>query len=105
MTESMIGFAIWETCAVLFVGIGIACFVAKKPVGFFANVKPPQIRDVRAYNRAVGKLWLVFDAVFALLGISLLWPDSPLILLSIVGLMWAIILMILVYLRIEQKYK
>ena len=43
--------------------------------------------------------------VFALLGIPLLWPDSPLVLLGIIGLMWAIIVVIVVYLRIEQKYK
>ena len=48
---------------------------------------------------------LVFAVVFALLGIPLLWPDSPLVLLGIIGLMWAIIVVIVVYLRIEQKYK
>lgn len=105
MTEGMIALLIWEACAVIFVGIGIGCFVTKKPVGFFANAKPPEIRDIKAYNRAVGKLWLIFSAIFALLGIPLLRPDSSLVLLSIVGLVWVIILMIIAYLRIEQKYK
>ena len=105
MTEGMAALLIWEACAVLFAGIGRYCFLAKKSVGFFANAKPPEIRDVRAYNRAVGRLWLVFAVVFALLGIPLLWPDSPLVLLGIIGLMWAIIVVIVVYLRIEQKYK
>lgn len=105
MTEGMTALLIWEACAVLFAGIGISCFLAKKTVGFFANAEPPKIRDVKAYNRAVGRLWLVFAVVFALLGIPLLWPDSPLVLLGIIGLMWAIIVVIIVYLRIEQKYK
>ena len=105
MTEGMTALLIWEACAVLFAGIGISCFLAKKPVGFFANAEPPQIRDVKAYNRAVGRLWLVFAVVFALLGIPLLWLDSPLVLLGIIGLMWASIVVIIVYLRIEQKYK
>ena len=105
MTEGMTALLIWEACAALFAGIGIYCFLAKKPVGFFANAKPPEIRDVRAYNRAVGRLWLVFAVVFALLGIPLLWPDSPGILFSIIGTVWEIIVVIIVYLRIEQKYK
>lgn len=105
MTEGVWALLLWEACAVLFAGIGIFSFLSHKPVGFFANAKPPEIRDVKAYNRAVGRLWLVFAVVFALLGIPLLWPDSPLVLLGIIGLMWAIIVVIIVYLRIEQKYK
>ena len=50
MTEGMAALLIWEACAVLFAGIGIYCFLAKKPVGFFANAKPPEMRDVRAYT-------------------------------------------------------
>lgn len=101
----MAGLLIWEACAVLFVVIGMVCFRSKQTVGFFSNVKPAEIRDVRAYNRAVGKLWLVFAAVFALLGIPVMWEDSPWILLSIIGVVWEIIAAIIVYLRIEQKYK
>lgn len=99
------GFWIWMVCGILFFLIGISCFISKKQVGFWANAETPKMRDVRAYNRAVGRLWLVFAVVFALLGIPLLWPDSPLVLLGIIGLMWAIIVVIVVYLRIEQKYK
>lgn len=105
MTEGMTALLLWETCAALFAGIGISCFLAKKPVGFFANAEPPKIRDVKAYNRAVGRLWLVFAVVFALLGIPLRSPDSPMVLLSVLGVIWEIIIVIIVYLRIEQKYK
>ena len=97
---------IWSACALLFAGIGIFDLRAKKQIGFWSNFKEPEMRDVRGYNRAVGLLFLGFAAVFELIGILLfLVGDSPLIFLLILAVPAEVIGMILLYLRIERKYK
>lgn len=109
MSGGEIGFIIWAVCGGLFVVIGICSFSAKKPVGFWANVKSPsvdEISDIKAYNRAMGKMWCVFGIVFVLLGAPLLTgQNSPWILLSILGAMFSVIVLMVIYLRIERKYR
>ncbi len=106
MHEGTFGFVIWALCGALFLVIGISCFFCKKPVGFWANVKEtPDIADVRSYNRAVGKLWIVFAVLFTLLGLPLLVNlRSAAVILSIVGVMLEVIGMMIVYIHIERKY-
>ena len=52
------GFIIWLAGGGLLTAVGIGAFFSKKEVGFFCNVKPLPMRDVKAYNRAVGKLFI-----------------------------------------------
>lgn len=103
----MIAYLIWALCAFLFFGIGIYAFLSKKAVGLYANIKePPKVTDVRAYNRAVGILWTVCGGVFLLLGLPLLaGQNSPLVLISIFGVVFECIVLIAVYVCIEQKYR
>lgn len=102
----MLAFGIWLCGGLLFVGIGLWAFRAKEPVGFWANGKPPQVSDLRGYNRAMGKLWCVFGVGFIVLGLPLLAEERPaLMLLSVLGVFAQIIALILVYvLGIERKY-
>ena len=55
----------------------------------------------------MGKLWCAFGIVFTVLGIPLLeGQDSPLILFSVMGLMWEVIVTMVVYTQIiEKKYR
>ena len=104
----LIGFVVWMLVSVIFLGIGISTFYAKNPVGFWANAKIPEIEDVPAYNKAVGKLWCVFAVILALLGFPFLVAEqnSPLFFISIVGVMVEIIAVAIVYtLRIEARYR
>lgn len=104
----MIGFVIWMLVSIMFLGFGISAFYSKKPVGFWANAKTPEIEDISAYNKAVGKLWCVFAVVFALLGFPFLIAEqnSPLFFISVVGVMFEIIAVAVVYsLGIEEKYR
>ena len=105
----MVGFVIWMLCSVVMVAFGIYAFFSKRimPFGFWANAKVFEVRDVRAYNRAVGKLWCVFGFVFALLGLPLLTGEnSPYIILSIMGCMVEAIGAMVVYVTvIEKKYR
>ena len=97
---------IWSACAILFVGIGVYDLRARKQVGFWSNFKESEMRDVRGYNRAVGRLFLGFAAVFELIGILIfLAGDSPLIFLLILAVPAEVIALILLYIRIEQNYK
>lgn len=97
---------IWTACALLFAGIGVYDLHAKKQVGFWSNFKEPEMRDVPGYNRAVGRLFLGFAAVFELIGILIARAgDSPLTFLLVFAVPAEVIGMILLYLRIERKYK
>jgi len=104
---NIIGFIIWVLVGGMFIGIGIHAFVSKEPVGFWANVEMFPVNDVKAYNRAMGKLWLAYALGLILLGLPLLaGANSPLIILSIVGvLLEAIAVMIVYMLVIKEKYE
>ena len=56
MQELIIAFIIWSMVGIVFVCLGIHAFEAKKTVGFWANAKTFEVKDVKKYNRAVGKL-------------------------------------------------
>ena len=105
----MIAFCIWAVCAILFAAIGIHALRSKKAVHFFASWQPevpPEVRDVRRYNRAVARLWFIAAGIFLLLGLPLLaGQNSAIILLSALGTMALCIGMCIAFHFIEQKYK
>ncbi len=103
----MIAFLIWSFVGFCFAGMGIYCLTAKKPVGFWANAEVFQVSDLKKYNRAMAKFWFVFGAVFILLGLPLLdGQNSPLVIVTILGVMFeAIGAMIFYTLVIEKKYR
>ena len=71
----LIGFIIWSVVALFLAGIGVYDLNAKKAVGFFTGVKPPEVKDVKKYNRSVGILWIVYAVVFEALGLPLLFLE------------------------------
>lgn len=105
----MFAFIIWLSLSCFFVVLGLYAFATKKevPFGFWANAEVFPVNDVKGYNRAVGKLWVVFGVIFAILGIPLLkGQNSPYILLSIIGVMVEAILTMVIYVVIiEKKYR
>ncbi len=103
----MIGFIIWALCGLMFIGFGISAFYAKGAVGFWANAKVPPIENVAAYNKAVGRLWCIMGFVFILLGLPLLsGQNSPLVLISVIGVLAEVITVMVVYtIGIEGKYR
>lgn len=103
----MIGFVLWSIFGGLFICLGIYAFFAKKPIGFWANAKAPNVTDRRRYNRAMAKLFCVYGVGFLLLGFPLLagqntaWP-----LFSVAGVMAESIAAMIAYtLVIEKKYR
>lgn len=102
----IIGFIIWSAVVLIFVFIGIYAWNSDKAVGFFTGQKPPEVTDIKGYNHAVAKIWFVFAAVMELLGLPLLaGQNSPYIMLSVFGVMFSVIGIIVAYVRVEAKYK
>lgn len=102
-------FIIWLLVSIAFIILGIYSCCSKKEVafGFWVNADTFLVNDVKAYNHAVGKLWIVFGIVFGVLGIPLLrGQNSPLIILSILGVMVEAITAMVIYVTvIEKKYR
>lgn len=103
-------FLIWASIGMAFIIWGVYCSFAKtdKPFGFWANAEQFQVNNVKRYNKAIGKLWIVFGAIFVALGLPFLFggQNSPLVFISVVGIMFEVIGTMSVYiLVIEKRYK
>lgn len=102
----MLAFIIWAIVGLFFLGLGIYSFRAKKAVGFWANAETLPMEDVKGYNKAMGKLWCVFSVIFIVLGLPLLaGQNSALVIMTILGIVFEMIGTMIVYLRIEEKYR
>ena len=91
----------------IFVGIGICSSRSNEAVGFFTFDKPPIVKDVKKYNKAVARLWYVASVIYEVIGIPLLFlkQNSPLVIIIIFAIILWVILLIFVYIKIEIKYK
>ena len=109
MTEMEIAFLIWAIVGGLAViyGLYIAILPKDKAVGFWANAEMFSVTDVKAYNRAMGKLICGFGLVFIVLGIPLLQgQNSPAIILTAFGVMFEVVVVMGIYVfGIEKKYR
>lgn len=105
----MTAFIIWLAISLFFIGMGISCFVSskQKAFGFWANAETIEVKDIKAYNRALGKLWCALGVVLIPLGIPLLQgQNSAGIVISILGTMFVSIAAMVVYVTvIEKKYR
>lgn len=99
---------------VTLLGLGFACLGLweilshrETPFGFWANVKTSPVRDVKGYNRALGRLWLGFGLYLLLLELPLVFLQSALgAVIFILGMVFGALGLMLYYvLHIEPKYK
>lgn len=107
MDGRIIGFIVWVAVGCFMIGLGINAFFSKKAVGFWANIKTFAVNDIRGYNNAVGKLFVIYGIIFIVLGVPLLnGQNTPYILLSILGVMIETIAIMSIYnIVITKKYK
>lgn len=95
--------------ALIIIAIGIKAFCSKKTVAisFWANVNPFLVKDIKGYNRAIGKLFIIYGLILIVLGFPLLkGQNTSYILLSVLGVMIETIAIMVIYiLCIETKYK
>ena len=108
MTYGIYAFSAFALIGVFFLVMGIRCRHSDKPSGFWANAEQFEVTDVRAYNKAMSKLWFVAAILYTALGLPLLTPANILlvILVSIIGCMIVTIgIMIFFTTVIEPKYR
>lgn len=108
MKPEIFAFGAFALIGLFFLILGIRCFFSDKPSGFWANAEQFEVTDVRAYNKAMGKLWIVAAVLYTALGLPLLTPANILlvILISMVGCMLVSIgIMIFFTTVIEPKYR
>lgn len=100
-------FIIWTIISIVFVYIGITTRKSSIPVNLFTFSDVPKVNDVKGYNRAVSNLWLVFTVLFEMIGISLLFikQNSPFVVLIVLGVVFLVIGMMIVYTKIDSKYR
>ena len=106
-------FIIWILLGMFFIGEGIYCIKSKKEVVFgFSNGKKPKIEDkyIKAYNKALGKLWCAFGFFLILVGLGSTFlgaeKNSPFFIISTIRLILGMIMLIAVYIiKIEGKYR
>ena len=101
------GFTIWALVGVMIIALGIKALFSKTPVGFWANIDPIKVNNVKGYNRSTGILFILYGVIFILLGIPLLGgQNNAFILVSVVGVMFETIVIMAIYsLFIVKKYK
>lgn len=97
----------WEIMGLCFVALGVYTFFSKRVTRYWANVsKKIEVTDVKAYNRAAGTLWIIFGAVFCLLGFPLLaGKGTPWIILSCIGMLFDCIFVMAGLSMTESKYE
>ena len=107
MSGTAIGFLLWAVLGAAIMAMGIRAFFMKTAVGFWANIEQFQVNDIKAYNRATGMLLIGYGIIFIVLGLPLLaGQNSPLILLSVLGVMLETIAIMAIYiLVITKKYR
>ena len=101
------GFVIWTLVAILFLVIGFVTMKSKSPVGFYTFGNPPKVKNMKEYNKAVAKLWIVSAIIFEVIGIPILFikQNSPVAIILVFGVLIWVFGLILVYSHIEQKHK
>lgn len=104
-----LAFGIWALCGIAIIALGISACYAKhaQPFGFWANVKVFEVTDLKAYNKAVGKLFIIYGGVFTLLGLPLLaGQNNAWLVITMVGVAVSSIVAMAVYVTvIEPKYR
>lgn len=103
----IVAFIIWTLMSFLFLGIGIYALKSNTPVTFFTFQESIQVSDIKAYNKAVGKLWIVSAVLLEVSGIPFLFfkQNSPFFLLTIFSTIFICLGMMIVYVQIQSKYE
>ena len=105
--EDIVWFIIMVPCSAVFTIIGIYAWNRKKPMWFWSGstVEETEIADIPAYNRANGRMWLVFSLPLWLSTFLELWNEIVALILIAADCVIGIPVLIIVYKRIYAKYK
>lgn len=105
--ERIIWFITMIPCSALFTGIGIYAWNRKKPMWFWSGstVEEREIRDIPAYNRANGGMWIVFSLPLWLATFLGRWSGIAALILLTLEFVIGLPVLILVYNRIYARFK
>ncbi|MCI5650201.1 MAG: hypothetical protein MR332_12390 [Fusicatenibacter sp.] len=105
--ENVVWFILMVPCSAVFTIIGIYAWNRKKPMWFWSGsaVEETEIADIPAYNRANGRMWIVYSLPFWLS--TFLGVCNQMVALALIAADCVIGLpvLIVVYERIYAKYK
>ena len=107
MYENIVFAAICCGCALIFGLIALWAFVRRDPMHFWAGstVKPEEIADIPAYNRANGIMWTVYAVAMLLSGLAALFSIIAGVVLLLIVCLPGIVGLFIGYKRIYEKYK
>lgn len=103
----MMAFVVCSFCALIFGLIALWSFKRKDPMHFWSGttVKPEEIADIPAYNRANGLMWALYALAVFLSGVLTLFTESAGAILMLIICFPGLGVLIFVYYRIYNKYK
>ncbi len=110
MAETVIALICFGIPTLILVGIGVWMLKSKAPVGFYSGEKPPkpeEIRDVAAYNKRHGWMWICYG-----LGMPLAWlvgvltgKEAVLLILVFAEVIGGAFVLVFLHHRWLKKYK
>lgn len=105
--ENVLWFIIMVPCSAVFTAIGIYAWNKKKPMWFWSGttVEEREIADILAYNRANGRMWIVFSLPFWLATFLALWNEIIALVLLAGNCVIGLPALISAYKKIYEKYK
>jgi hypothetical protein len=107
MTGTVIMVVCCIICAAIFITIGVWALKKDTPMHFWggSTVPPEAIRDIPAYNRANGIMWILYGVLYAGAAVlSLFSVDAAGIAIAVFCLA-GLPALILIYRRIYNKYR
>lgn len=92
-------FLIWQIIGLGLLWLAVSSYrMRDKQAGFLANSKPPKVKDIILWNKAIGKLLMGFWAWFALIGLFCLTGNKLIIgLACVLGTVAGVLGMLVVY--------
>ena len=95
-------------CALVFIALGLYALKKATPMHFWAGttVKSEKIRDVKAYNKANGVMWITYGSLFVIVALASLFkqPHISAIIFTL-AIVPGLVILIVTYQLIYNKYK
>ena len=107
MAADIIWYVTLFLCAGLFTGIGVYAKKLETPMWFWSGseVDPASITDIKGYNAANSRMWLMYSLWFWAAGFAWIWSSIVAVSLLVLGCSLGIVLLVGTYHKIEKKYK
>jgi len=98
--------AISWLCSLIFGAIAVWAFKRKEPIHFWSGstVKPEEIHDIPAFNRANGVMWSIYALCMVVTGVLFLFSIIAGVISLIIVCFPGIAILIHAYNRIYNKY-